>query len=125
MFQVFPIVATNSLLLLFSGLSGKLKSPGRYTGIIDFGEIRGADRRYDLGHFHMRDGELLPFELLPALVCGYRETVSLPLDYEQHIRFTGLLINVRTLARSLQKRPPGCHTKHQLAVLREDVVMLL
>lgn len=27
---------------------------GRYTGIIDFGEIRGADRWYDLGYFHMR-----------------------------------------------------------------------
>jgi aminoglycoside phosphotransferase (APT) family kinase protein len=98
---------------------------GRYTGIIDFGEIRGADRWYDLGHFHMRDGELLPFQLLPALVSGYREMVSLPLDYEQHIRFTGLLINVRTLARSLQKHPPGRHTKHQLEVLREDLVMLL
>ncbi len=98
---------------------------GHYTGIIDFGEIRGADRWYDLGHFHMRDGELLPFQLLPALVSGYREMVSLPLAYEQHIRFTGLLINVRTLARSLQKHPPGRHTKHQLEVLREDLVMLL
>ncbi|HEX6482803.1 MAG TPA: MFS transporter [Ktedonobacteraceae bacterium] len=77
------------------------------------------------GHFHMRDGELLSFQLLHALVCGYREMVSLPLAYEQRIRFTGLLINVRTLARSLQKRPPGRHTKHQLEVLREDLVMLL
>lgn len=98
---------------------------GRYTGIIDFGEIRGADCWYDLGHFHMRDGELLPFQLLPALVCGYKEMVSLPLAYEQYIRFTGLLINVRTLARSLQKRPPDRHTQHQLEVLREDLVMLL
>lgn len=98
---------------------------GRYTGIIDFGEIRGADRWYDLGHFHMRDGELLPFQLLPALVSGYRELVSLPLAYEQHIRFTSLLINVRALVHSLQKRPANRYTQHQLEVLREDLVVLL
>jgi aminoglycoside phosphotransferase (APT) family kinase protein len=98
---------------------------GRYTGIIDFGEIRGADRWYDLGHFHMCDGELFPFQFLPALVYGYGEMVSLPLAYEQHIRFAGLLITVRTLARSLQKRPANRHTRHQLEVLREDLVGLL
>jgi aminoglycoside phosphotransferase (APT) family kinase protein len=66
---------------------------GRYTGIIDFGEIRGTDRWYDLGHFHMR--------------------------------FTGLLINVRALTRYLQKRPPNHFTPQQLDVLREDLVALL
>jgi aminoglycoside phosphotransferase (APT) family kinase protein len=98
---------------------------GQYTGIIDFGEIRGADCWYDLGHFHMRDGELLPFQLLPALVSGYREIGELPEDYEQRIRFTSLFINVRTLARSLHKRPPNQHTQHQLDVLREDLAALL
>jgi aminoglycoside phosphotransferase (APT) family kinase protein len=98
---------------------------GRYTGIIDFGEIRGAGCWYDLGHFHMRDGELLPFHLLPALVCGYKEVASLPSSYEQHIRLAGLLINVRALARSLQKRPPNRYTRHQLEVLREDLLALL
>lgn len=98
---------------------------GRYTGIIDFGEIRGASRWYDLGHFHMRDGELLPFHLLPALVRGYKEMASLPLVDEQCIRFTGLLINVRALARSLQKRPPNRYTQHQLEVLRKDLLALI
>lgn len=98
---------------------------GRYTGIIDFGEIRGASRWYDLGHFHMRDGEFLPFHLLPILIDGYKERELLPLDYEQRIRFTGLLINVRALARALQKRPPDRYTKHQLEVLRNDLAMLL
>jgi Ser/Thr protein kinase RdoA (MazF antagonist) len=98
---------------------------GRYTGIIDFGEIRGASRWYDLGHFHMRDGELLPFRLLPALVRGYKEMASFPVVYEQHIRFIGLLVNVRALARSLQKRPPNRYTRHQLEVLRKDLLALV
>lgn len=98
---------------------------GRYTGIIDFGEIRGANHWYDLGYFHMRDGEQLPFHLLPALVQAYQEVVPLPLAYEQHIRFAGLLINVRALARSLQKHPPNPHTRRQLKVLREDLLALL
>lgn len=98
---------------------------GRYTGIIDFGEIRGASSWYDLGHFHMRDGEVLPFHLLPALVQEYQEVVPLSSTYEQHIRFAGLLINVRALARSLQKRPPNRYTPHQLKVLREDLLALL
>ncbi len=97
---------------------------GRYTGIIDFGEIRGADSWYDLGHFHMRDGELLPMQLEPYLVHGYEEVATLPQGYEFHIRFMSLLINVRILARSLQKRPPNRYTRHQLDVLREDLAFL-
>ncbi len=98
---------------------------GQYRGIIDFGEIRGADRWYDLAHFHMRDGEELPYHLTSSLVYGYGEIAALPSDYEQHIRFTSLLINVRTLARSLQTRPPNQYTQHQLVVLREDLKALL
>lgn len=98
---------------------------GHYTGIIDLGEIRGTDRWYDLGHFHLRDGELLPFRLEAALVRSYGEIMPLLSDYEQRIRFTSLLINVRALARSLQKRPPDRHTQHKLEVLRKDIAFLL
>lgn len=94
---------------------------GRYTGIIDFGEIRGASRWYDLGHFHMRDGEALPYPVLAGLLEGYQERIPLPPDYEQWLRFTSILINVRALARSLQKRPANRYTQHQLKVLREDM----
>lgn len=94
---------------------------GQYSGIIDFGEIRGTSRWYDLGHFHLRDGEQLPYRLLPELLRGYGEVVQLPADYEQHIRFTSVLINVRTLARGLQKRPPNRYTQHQMKVLQEDL----
>ena len=33
---------------------------GAYSGIIDFGEMRGADRYFDLGHFLLHDGETRP-----------------------------------------------------------------
>jgi aminoglycoside phosphotransferase (APT) family kinase protein len=98
---------------------------GRYTGIIDLGEIRGTDRWYDLGHFHLRNGEQLPLLFEAALVRGYGAIAQLPPDYEQRIRFTSLLINVRALALSLQKRPANRTTEHQLEVLREDLDFLL
>lgn len=98
---------------------------GCYTGIIDFGEIRGTDRWYDLAYFHLRDGEQLPYRLEAALVRGYGEIMPLPSDYEQRIRFACVLINVRALARSLQKRPPNRYTQHQIEVLREDLAFLL
>lgn len=79
---------------------------GRYTGVIDFGEIRGAGRLYDLGHFCLHDGETLPVTLLPDLLAGYREVAPLPLDADRRIRRLALLIGVRALARSLG-RPPG------------------
>lgn len=72
---------------------------GRYTGIIDFGEIRGADRWYDLGHFNLHDGERLPVRALPFLLAGYREVAPLPDDGEARIEFVSLLIGVRGLAR--------------------------
>jgi len=98
---------------------------GQYTGIIDFGEIRGANCWYDIAHFHMRDGELLPYQLLPALVRGYEKIIPMPPEYEQHIRFTSMLINVRALSRALQKCPPDQYTQHQLEVLQEDLTTLL
>lgn len=78
---------------------------GHYTGIIDFGEIRGADALYDLGHFRMHDGETLPHELLPHLLAGYAEVAPLPDDHLPRISFLSLAIAIRTLARFLDKRP--------------------
>ena len=98
---------------------------GQYSGIIDFGEIRGASRYYDLGYFHMRDGERVPARLAPSLIHGYREIVPLPSGYDHRVCFASLLINIRALARSLQKRPANQYTSHQLQVLREDLAFLL
>lgn len=97
---------------------------GVYTGVIDFGELRGAGRWYDLAHCHMRDGEYLATPLLPALLRGYVRVAPLPADAERRIRFTSLFINLRTLSRSLRKRPPNRFTRHQLDVLRADLATL-
>ena len=65
---------------------------GRYTGIIDFGEIRGAHQLYDLGHFNLHDGEVVPQMLLPTLLEGYREVLTLPPDRERRISLVSVLI---------------------------------
>jgi aminoglycoside phosphotransferase (APT) family kinase protein len=49
---------------------------GHFTGIIDFGEIRGASRLYDIGHFAIEHNALLPW-----LLEGYRQVISLPDDH--------------------------------------------
>jgi aminoglycoside phosphotransferase (APT) family kinase protein len=94
---------------------------GRYTGIIDFGEARGTSHWYDLAHFRIRDGAFPPYRLFPALERGYAEITSLPPAYDQQLRFTSVLINIRALARAFQTRPPDRYIWRQLETLHEDV----
>src|SRR5712692_11144183 len=101
------------------------KSLGRYSGIIDFGEIRGTDSLYDLGHFRMRDGETLPTLVLPYLVEGYREVAYLPPDYEQRISLSSLLIAINTLARTMNRSPENVHDHQGLKSIRRDIQVLL
>ncbi len=54
---------------------------GRYTGLIDFGEVRGTEPLYDLGHFFLHEGETHPAALLGALLEGYAEVTPLPDDH--------------------------------------------
>lgn len=97
---------------------------GTYTGLIDFGAIQGASRWYDLGFFHLRDGEQFSFRLEPSLVEGYGEVTPLPPDYEQRIRFASVLINAEILAEYLPEL--SAQEKQQLLnVLRDDLVSLL
>lgn len=96
---------------------------GRFAGIIDFGEIRGADRCYDLGHFALHDGERSPEPLLPDLLAGYRAVASLPLDADRRIDLWALLIGVRALARGLD-RPRGPYQRHLIGALRRSLARL-
>ena len=97
---------------------------GRYTGIIDFGEVRGTGRWYDLAHFRIRDGALPPYQLFPALERGYQEITPLSPTYEQQLRFTSVLINLRALSRAFQTRPPDQYIWRQLEVLHDDLAVL-
>ncbi|MGE3594992.1 MAG: phosphotransferase family protein [Dehalococcoidia bacterium] len=97
---------------------------GRYSGIIDFGEIRGADRWYDLGHFRMHDGEILPVTALDWLLEGYGEAVDLLAGAYERICFASLLIAVRALARRM-RRDAGAGRRHQaLASIPRDIAAL-
>lgn len=97
---------------------------GRYTGIIDFGEIRGGDAFYDLGHFQMHDGEILPARMLPYLLEGYKDVIQLPPDYEQRIHFSSLLIAIRTLARSMKKRAIDFRNHSGFVSIKNDIEVL-
>ena len=94
---------------------------GRYAGIIDFGEIRGTDPWYDLGHFAMRDGEILPARLFPWLLEGYRSVAPLPDDHSQRIAFASLLIRIRTASRVAQK---GRQDRSALQAIRRGIAVL-
>ncbi|MEV6842879.1 aminoglycoside phosphotransferase family protein [Actinoplanes sp. NPDC051411] len=73
----------------------------RYTGLIDFGEIRGTEPLFDLGHFHLHDQESSPATLLPALLRGYSGIQTLPADHLEDIRRSAILLGLRQLCRWL------------------------
>jgi Ser/Thr protein kinase RdoA (MazF antagonist) len=90
----------------------------RYAGLIDFGEIRGADPLFDLGHFHLHDGELHEGEpLLPALLDGYQRVQPLPPGYAESIRSSAVLLGLRQLCRWLAPER-GLGLDHPVIVAR-------
>jgi Ser/Thr protein kinase RdoA (MazF antagonist) len=91
---------------------------GVYSGIIDFGEIRGADPFYDLGHFALHDGERIPARVLPFLLAGYSEVTPLPSDTMQRVRLWSLLIGIRALARSVT-RPQSAYQDYLTKAIRK------
>jgi Ser/Thr protein kinase RdoA (MazF antagonist) len=97
---------------------------GRYAGIIDFGEIRGTDAWYDLGHFHMHENETASAPLLEPLVAGYQSVTPLGSGFQQRIAFASLLIGVRTLARQLQKYPRSSLVRLAAASIRRELASL-
>jgi aminoglycoside phosphotransferase (APT) family kinase protein len=97
---------------------------GHYSGIIDFGEIRGTDCWYDLGHFALRDGERFAEPALPALLAGYRSVAPLPPDAEARITFSALLIGLRLLARSVEKHGQAHIDRSALRAVKRALVLL-
>jgi aminoglycoside phosphotransferase (APT) family kinase protein len=67
-----------------------------YTGIIDFGEIRGAPPMYDVAHYALHD-QAFAHKTLPSLLEGYADAAALPSDHQVRIPLLALLIGVRVL----------------------------
>ncbi|SRR5712691_853242 len=78
---------------------------GRYRGIIDFGEMRGADLYFDLGHFLLHDGETRPAELFDSFLAGYAEITDLAQDHREAVRVSAILLGLRQLSRWLGPDP--------------------
>jgi aminoglycoside phosphotransferase (APT) family kinase protein len=78
-----------------------LQLDGHYTGLIDFGEIRGTEPLFDLGHFYLHDQEQLPTPLLDDVLAGYGEVNGLPAGHEELVRRSATLLGLRQLARWL------------------------
>jgi aminoglycoside phosphotransferase (APT) family kinase protein len=97
---------------------------GAYTGIIDFGEIRGTDRFYDLGHFALLEGEQIREPLLPHLLAGYGDVVPLPSEYQERIHLWSLLIGIRWLARSIGRANAAVIQRHLIEGINRAVVAL-
>jgi Ser/Thr protein kinase RdoA (MazF antagonist) len=90
---------------------------GRYQGIIDFGEMRGSDLYFDLGHFLLHDSETRPVELFDSFLAGYTEVTALPDDHWEAIRISAILLGLRQLSLWLGPER-GISPKHRLVRLR-------
>jgi len=89
---------------------------GRYSGLIDFGEMRGADPYFDLGHFLLHDGETRPAQLFDSFLAGYGEVAALPDDHPEEIRTSAILLGLRQLSLWLGPRrnaSPTSRLAHQ------------
>jgi aminoglycoside phosphotransferase (APT) family kinase protein len=74
---------------------------GRYTGIIDLGEIRGAEPTFDLGHLALHAPESLP-----AILDGYASISPLPADHSLQITASALRIGWFRLTQSSARTNP-------------------
>ena len=75
-----------------------LDDHGRYAGIIDFGEMRGADRHFDLGHFLLHDRAARSVPLFEDFLAGYAEAAALAEDHRELIRRSAIMSGLRQLS---------------------------
>ena len=75
-----------------------LDAHGRYAGITDFGEMRGADPFFDAGHFLLHDRETRPQSLFEDFLTGYAKAGPLPEGHRDQIRRSAVLPGLRQLS---------------------------
>jgi aminoglycoside/choline kinase family phosphotransferase len=94
---------------------------GKYTGIIDFGEIQGNSPLYDLGHFKLHDGQrYLGFN---SLAKGYNEARHLSYNDQLEIDLWALWIGVRRLG-IICKRTWGSYHEHLIKAVKIEMDIL-
>ena len=93
----------------------------QYSGIIDFGEVRGAPWFYDLAHHRMHDRERLPFSTLSWLIEGYEQITPLPDDFHVQLSSMTLLIAARSLHRGHQQSPDSQIVQTARHALRREI----
>jgi aminoglycoside phosphotransferase (APT) family kinase protein len=81
-----------------------LDGHGRYAGLIDFGERRGTDRHFDLGHFLLHDRAAPPGPLFEDFLAGYSQAAALAEDHRELIRRSAILSGLRQLSLWLGPR---------------------
>jgi aminoglycoside phosphotransferase (APT) family kinase protein len=99
---------------------------GHYTGIIDFGEIRGADRWYDLAHVYLHDREHIPISTLRWLLDGYEMVTALPDDIDMLLAVDGVVDGLLALARSHRKagRISSAYQRFLLQAIQRDITTI-
>lgn len=75
-----------------------LDDHGRYAGLIDFGEMRGTCRYFDLGHFLLHDGEIGSVPLFEDFLAGYGKAAPLPPDHRDLIRLSAITSGLAQLS---------------------------
>lgn len=75
---------------------------GQYTGIIDFGEIRGAEPTFDLGPLELHAPAALPF-----ILQGYASATPLPEDASRQIAASAIRIGWFRLTQSSARTNPA------------------
>lgn len=76
---------------------------GEFTGIIDFGEIRGADPLYDLGHLLLHEGEVGRPGIFPHVLAGCSRVIPQSSEAPDHIQLQAIAIATRALAIQLSR----------------------
>lgn len=93
----------------------------KLAGCIDFGELRGADPYYDLGHLLLHDGESGRPSLFPDILSGYADVTPLPTGIMAQVRMQAVVIGARALALKLD-RPSALAKYHDSAQRRTKPV---
>ena len=89
---------------------------GNYSGIIDFGDIRGTSRYHDLAHFYTYNRKYLE-----SLIKGYNSIHKLPSDYMDRIMVEALVFGVSKLWW-ISKNMPNKLNNHPALELFDEIV---